>query len=184
MTRRNVPNIITLCRLASLPFVFVLYAGDAPGASWATAALVLVMALSDVADGFLARRYGWVTDLGRLLDPIADRVLFVAIVSMLLVYDTLPWWAVVPVIARDVLMLAGAAFMLFTRDEKPQILRGGKVANFVLICGIQLFIIDVRAAAWVVYSIGVTLYIVTCFWYVERQGRRWWGSRGAPSDPA
>ena len=63
-------------------------------------------------DGWLARRYRWQSDLGRVLDPVADRVLFLFLVGALLLFGVLPWWAVVPLIVRDGLMLAGAALML------------------------------------------------------------------------
>jgi CDP-diacylglycerol--glycerol-3-phosphate 3-phosphatidyltransferase len=177
MGRRYVPNIITLCRLCSLPLVVYLYGRDAPGASWDTAVLVLVLALSDVADGYLARRYGWVTDFGRVLDPIADRLLFIALVGMLFAFGTLPWWAVVPVIARDAVLLLGAGILLVWHGEKPVIMRGGRISNIILISGIQFFIVDWRTVGWVFYGVGATLYVVTGVWYIVRQVKRMRGGR-------
>jgi len=164
-----IPNAITIARLCALPVFVYLYSRDAPGASWDTAVLVLVLALSDVLDGFLARRYGWQSDLGRVLDPVADRVFFLFLVGALLLFGTLPWWAVVPLIVRDGLMLAGAALMLFRYHEKPSVMKGGKAANFILVCGIQFFIIDVRTIGWIVYSVGAVLYLVTGFRYIWRE---------------
>jgi cardiolipin synthase (CMP-forming) len=179
MHRRVIPNAITIGRLCFLPVFVWVYSRQAPGASWAAAAIVLVLALSDVLDGWLARRYGWQSDLGRVLDPIADRVLFLVLVGALALFGTVPWWAVVPLIVRDGLMLAGAALMLFSHQQKPTIMRGGKLANFILVCGIQFFIIDVRAVAWPVYGVGAVLYLVSGSRYIWRQFDG--GERARPS---
>ena len=173
MSRRMIPNAITIARLCALPAFLWMYGRDAPGASWDSAILVLVLALSDVLDGWLARRYRWQSDLGRVLDPVADRVFFLFLVGALLLFGTLPWWAVVPLILRDGLMLAGAALMLFRYHIKPSVMRGGKAANFILVCGIQFFIIDVRSVGWVVYSVGAVLYVVSGCRYIWREYMRW-----------
>jgi cardiolipin synthase (CMP-forming) len=174
MSRRSIPNAITIARLLSLPVFVWLYAQDAPQASWPTAVLVLVMALSDVLDGWLARRYHWQTDLGRVLDPVADRILFIVVVSTLMLFGTLPWWAVVPLVVRDAVLLIGAAVLLFAYHEPPVIMRGGRAANLVLICGVQFFVIDLRTIGWIVYAIGAALYVLTGVRYVWREalGRR------------
>ena len=168
-----IPNYITIARLCALPVFLWMYGRDAPGASWDTAFLVLALALSDVLDGWLARRYGWQSDLGRVLDPVADRIFFLFLVGALLLFGTLPWWAVVPLIVRDGLMLAGAALMLFHYHQKPSVMRGGKAANFILVCGVQFFIIDVRTVGWIVFGVGAVLYLVSGFRYIWREfGRR------------
>ncbi len=172
-----IPNTITIARLCALPIFLWVYGLQAPGASWPAAILVLVLALSDVLDGWLARRFRWQSDLGRVLDPVTDRILFLFLVGALLLFGVLPWWAVVPLIVRDGLMLAGAALMLFHYHEKPSIMRGGKLANFTLVCGIEFFIIDVREIAWPVYAVGASLYLVTGLRYIWREFLRWKRSR-------
>jgi cardiolipin synthase len=177
-----IPNAITIARLCALPVFLWVYSLRAPEASWPAAIIVLVLALSDVLDGWLARRYQWQSDLGRVLDPVADRVLFLFLVGALLLFGVLPWWAVVPLIVRDGLMLAGAALMLIHDHEKPSIMRGGKLANFTLVCGIEFLIVDWHGLGWVTYGIGGTLYVITGFRYIWREFLRWRQSR--PSAPA
>jgi cardiolipin synthase len=177
MSRRSIPNAITIARLLALPLFVWLYSQDAPHASWATAVLVAVMALSDVLDGWLARRCRWQTALGRVLDPVADRVLFIVVVAALMVFGTLPWWAVVPLIVRDTVLLIGAAVLLFGYHERPVIMRGGKAANLILICGIQFFIIDLRDIGWLVFAVGEVLYILTGLRYIRRDLTRWRASQ-------
>jgi len=172
MSRRSIPNAITIARLCALPLFVWLYSQDAPQASWPTAILVAIMASSDLLDGWLARRYKWQTDLGRVLDPVTDRVLFIVVVSTLMVFGTLPWWAVLPLVVRDVVLLVGAAILLFRYHERPVVMRGGRVANLILISGIQFFIIDVRAIAWPLYAVGAVLYILTGLRYIWRAALR------------
>lgn len=169
MIRRSIPNTITIARLCALPLFVWLYSRDAPQASWPAAILLLIMALSDVADGRLARRYHWQTDLGRMLDPVADRLLFLCLAVSLLAFGTLPWWAVVPLIARDCVLLGGSAIVLLRYGERPEIMRGGRIANAVLVCGIEFLVVNVRVAGWLVYSLGATLYVLTGVRYLWRE---------------
>lgn len=177
MSRRDIPNAITVGRLCALPVFVWLYSLDAPAASWPAAWLLLAMALSDILDGWLARRFGWQTDLGRALDPVADRVLVLVVVGTLLLFGTLPWWAVLPLILRDAVLLAGAALLYFVYKDWPQIMRGGRAANFILICGIEFVIISLDLVGWIVYGVGAGLYVLTGVSYTWREFARWRSGR-------
>jgi cardiolipin synthase (CMP-forming) len=155
--------------MASLPLFVVLFVAEEPGAAWGAAIVVLAAALSDVADGWLARRFGATSRFGQIVDPLVDRTFYIVILSTLLLTGTLPWWAVVPLIARDGLLLIGAAVIWRKKGEPPLgIERLGKLANFILICGIQWFIIDLRLIGWVNFSIGAVLYFGTGVAYFVR----------------
>ena len=169
---RFVPNVITLGRMACLPLFVVLFVTETPGAAWGAATLVLIAALSDVADGWIARRFGVTSRFGKIVDPLVDRSFYIVILSTLLLTGTLPWWAVVPLIVRDAVLLIGAAVMWHERGQPPLgIERLGKLANFILICGIQWFIIDVRLVGWVNYTVGAVLYVATGVAYFVREVR-------------
>ena len=169
---RFLPNVITLARMASLPVFVVLFVTETPGAAWGAAIVVLIAALSDVADGWLARRIGATSRFGQIVDPLVDRSFYIVILSTLMFTGTLPWWAIVPLIVRDAVLLIGAAVMWRERGEPPLgIERLGKVANFILICGIQWFIIDLRVIGWVNYTVGAVLYFATGVAYFVREVR-------------
>jgi CDP-diacylglycerol--glycerol-3-phosphate 3-phosphatidyltransferase len=74
-SRLNLPNIITIARIAVCPLVFFLALAEGTDARFGAFALFLAAALSDVWDGYLARKHGLITDMGKLLDPLADKLL-------------------------------------------------------------------------------------------------------------
>lgn len=111
------PNVITVMRIVLAPAVFVLILPESFGSRLAAFVLFLVLAFSDLWDGYLARKHGWITDFGKLLDPIADKLLLIAtfvplyIVShragttaVLPVWGTLPMWVLLVVFGREILI--------------------------------------------------------------------------------
>ncbi len=93
---------LTVARAVSVPVVVVLFAWDFAGhAYWGTAVFVAAM-LTDQVDGWLARRAGKTTDLGRILDPVADKVLVMA--TLIVLIPVLPAWMVAVIVAREFLV--------------------------------------------------------------------------------
>jgi len=98
----SIPNLITLGRVILVPVVFwLLLSGELQPAFLA----FVVAGISDAVDGFLAKRFGWETELGAYLDPIADKLLIVCIFIALGVTARLPSWLVILVVSRDVLIV-------------------------------------------------------------------------------
>jgi cardiolipin synthase len=102
---RHLPNAITCARIvACLPLVLLIVREQPRAALW----LALAVGLSDVLDGFLARRFGWQSRIGSLLDPIADKLFLVCAFIALGVVGLMPVWLIVLVLLRDVVIVAGA----------------------------------------------------------------------------
>ena len=99
----NLPNLITLLRVILVPVVFwLLITGQTEVAFF----LFIVAGISDAVDGYLAKTFGWQTELGAYLDPLADKLLLVSIFLALGVDGKLPLWLVVAVVSRDILIVA------------------------------------------------------------------------------
>ena len=99
----NLPNLITVARAVLVPVVFwLLISGRIQTAFF----FFLVAGVSDALDGYLAKRYGWQTELGAYLDPLADKLLIVSIFVALGVLGELPSWLVIAVVSRDILIIA------------------------------------------------------------------------------
>jgi cardiolipin synthase len=98
----NIPNTLTLARIVLVPLVVWLIITHENLAAFV---LFLLAGLSDAADGYLAKRYGWRTELGAYLDPIADKALLVSIYVTLGFAGHLPAWLVIAVVSRDILIV-------------------------------------------------------------------------------
>src|SRR5260370_25934564 len=109
---RHLPNLLTTLRLAAAPTTAGMLVA---GRSNAAFGLFAVAGLSDAADGFLAKRFGLDSPLGRVLDPIADKALMLAGFVTLALLDDVPVWLAVIVVARDVLILLGLAIAMALR---------------------------------------------------------------------
>ena len=98
---RHLPNIICLVRIALIvPLLQAMVAGEQ--------ALILVLfsiaAVSDALDGYLAKRFQWTSDLGRILDPMADKLLLMSVFITAAWLDIAPWWVATVAVARDLVI--------------------------------------------------------------------------------
>lgn len=105
MPLRHLPNALCVLRmLLSVPVVYCLLQGQ----YWLTLAVFFVAAVSDALDGYLAKRFHWQSELGKALDPLADKLLLVAAFITLGWLHLTPLWLAVLAVARDLLITAGA----------------------------------------------------------------------------
>ncbi len=113
----NIPNFITVGRVILVPVVFWLLVSGRVQAAF----FVFVLAgISDGLDGFLAKRYGWRTELGAHLDPLADKLLLVTVFVALGISGDVPSWLVIAIVTRDILII-GAIMVSWLMDNPVQI---------------------------------------------------------------
>src|SRR5687768_13545158 len=133
----TVPNLLSFLRLALLPLVYWdLVNGREARAFW----VAVFVTWSDFFDGYIARRFDQVTKLGRLLDPISDRVLVAVLLVGMVVADILPLWALLLVAVRDVVILVGGVVLVGRGLAPPAVTRVGKTATFGLMLALTLFV--------------------------------------------
>ena len=159
----NIPNTITLGRVISVPVVFWLLV---TGRTQVAFVVFVVAGLSDAVDGFLAKRYGWETELGAYLDPLADKLLIVCIYIALGVLRELPSWLVIAVVSRDVLIIV-AVVLSWLLDNPVKISpllvsKATTVAQLLLACvvladlGFELGLDNLRLVlAWITGGLTV-----------------------------
>jgi cardiolipin synthase (CMP-forming) len=131
----TVPNVLSLLRLATVPVFVFLFVTDR------TEAAVILYgagAWTDFFDGYIARRTGSVTELGKMLDPLADRIFIVALAVALVAAEALPLWITIVVVGRDILILS--LFPLLERRgiERIQVNFTGKTATACLLFGLTV----------------------------------------------
>lgn len=98
----NLPNLLTLGRIAAIPFVCLLVVQDTRVTAFAAALLYSLAAMTDMVDGYLARRNKQVTLIGKFLDPLADKLIVLSILLTMLVLDRVPLWVVALILAREI----------------------------------------------------------------------------------
>ena len=135
------PNMVTLVRIALVPLTLVFLAGDH---RLAAVAALLVMFVSDGLDGYLARKLGRVTELGKVLDPAADKIAVAAVLVYLVVVGEFPLWVFLLVVVRDVAIIIGGLAIARKSGSVPQALLVGKVAVAVLGVVVLVFAADIR----------------------------------------
>jgi CDP-diacylglycerol---glycerol-3-phosphate 3-phosphatidyltransferase len=169
----NLPNALTVLRLAVVPVFAVLLLQDETldDSSRYWAALVFGLAiLTDRYDGLIARRTGQVTEFGKLADPIADKALTGTALIGLSVLALLPWWVTVVILVREV----GVTLLRFwvIRDGVIAASRGGKAKTVLQAIAIGMYILPLSGALatarWWVMAAAVVLTVLTGLDYVYR----------------
>lgn len=185
MRARDLPNLITLLRFLLVPPVVVLLLHR----HYSLALGVFVVAgASDGLDGYLAKRFGWTSRLGGVLDPLADKALVISCYVVLAVLDFLPPWLVILVISRDLLIVGGAlAYHLYIEvlDPEPRVLSKLNTAAQLLLLLVAMVSAGVRALPGSWLSALIALVAVTTvtsgadyLWTWGRRARRRQAARG------
>lgn len=162
----TVPNGISALRLVCVPLFGYLIV---TGADAAAVGVLLFAGLSDYADGVLARRWDQVTRLGQLLDPAADR-LYVTVALLGLAWrEVLPWWLVLAVVLRDVLLTLNVGLLRAAGFSSLPVHRVGKAATFVLLVALPLLLVaetvDLLRPAVLPVAWAATLWGTGLYWW-------------------
>ena len=164
----QIPNALTIARLALIPVFVVLMvrAGHAP--SWPAGIVFGIAGITDQVDGFLARRWHVESRFGQIADPLADRLMIDAAVILLAYYDRLPWVGLAVIIGRDVLLLAGSR-LLAPRGIEIEVNTVGKAATWILYAAIAFRIVTHESTKWPLYLfwVGIVLAVVAAVFYIE-----------------
>lgn len=156
------PNLITMFRFVLIPVFVLLVVAGHPG--WALVSLV-VLGVSDWADGFIARKFDQGSELGKALDPVADRLAIVAIVLSLVLVGLLPWWVVAVVGIVD-LVLVVLSSVLFHGNPDLDVTWTGKIRSALLFVGLPVLLFSAvhtidEHAPWVRVVALVFVYLGT-----------------------
>jgi len=141
-SRLNIANALTVLRIVLVPFLaWALVADGGHTVQWrlVAAGIFVVAAVTDRIDGDIARRSGMVTDLGKLLDPIADKLLVGTALVLLSVLGDLPWWVTIVILVREVGITVMRFFLL--RYLVLPASRGGKVKTVLQSVALGLYLL-------------------------------------------
>lgn len=144
---QQLPNALTLARLALVPVFAAFLIAAEGGHSWAAGIIFGVAGVTDQIDGFLARRWRVESRFGAVADPLADRLMIDVAIVLLTIDRRLPWVALAIVLVRDGLLLAGGRF-LAPRGIELEVNALGKAATSILYTAIGLVLVTHRHTGW------------------------------------
>ncbi|HEX2577741.1 MAG TPA: CDP-alcohol phosphatidyltransferase family protein [Aquihabitans sp.] len=180
----TIPNVISLVRLLCLPvFVYLLFGRDnRAAAAW----LLAILGTTDWIDGYIARHWHQVSDLGKILDPVADRLLFFVGVGCILYDGTVPTWFAVAVLVREITVAITTIALGALGARRIDVTWFGKAGTFGLMVAFPLFLASgstlgwadtARTLAWVAGIPGLIFSYISWAMYVPlgmralREGR-------------
>jgi cardiolipin synthase len=169
----TIPNILSFARLGSVPVFVWLFVTDHRDAA---VILYAVGAWTDFFDGWIARRFDSVTELGKLLDPLADRVFIAALVVALVATDVVEVWLAAAILGRDILILALYPVVTGGALSSIRVSGIGKSATAALLVGLTGLAISETSLSWgdlfedpglVLVWVGAVLYWVSAAMYAR-----------------
>lgn len=161
----TIPNVLSFARLLAIPvFTWLIVAEH----DFAAVAILAASAATDWFDGYLARRLHQTTKLGAQLDPITDRLYILATILALMARDIVPWWFVVILVARDLMLLLLVPFLRRTGRNSLPVLFVGKTGTFALLLAFPLVllgvpgVLDLPVVLWLGW--GIATVGAVCYW--------------------
>ncbi|HRX59760.1 MAG TPA: CDP-alcohol phosphatidyltransferase family protein [Candidatus Competibacter sp.] len=186
MKTRDIPNLITSLRILLVPPFLWLLLQERYGAALL---LFTVAGVSDALDGFLAKHYGWTSELGGLLDPLADKLLLIGAILALGWLRELPVWLVALVILRDVVIVTGAVgYHLMVERVRANPLLISKLNTLMQLTMVFVVIVHYGMMTLPSWLLTGWIYVtaLTTVWsgaaYVWQWGQRAWSTARVRSD--
>lgn len=189
----SLPNLLTISRIAAIPLVIACFYVDGPWPRWIACGLFIAAAITDWFDGYLARSWGQVSNLGRFLDPIADKLLVAAVLLMLASFGRISDPTVLPaavILMREILVSGLREFLAELRISVP-VTRLAKWKTGVQMVAIPLLIVgdaapyDIPSALLGEISLwlAAALTLITGYDYMQAGIRHIAGHPAPPKPP-
>ncbi|MCI8587782.1 MAG: CDP-diacylglycerol--glycerol-3-phosphate 3-phosphatidyltransferase [Clostridia bacterium] len=159
--KKHIPNILSLFRFVLIPIILNnIYTQD-----YLAALLVFTLsAITDIADGFIARKFNLVSNLGKLLDPLADKITQICIIAMLVITRMIPPWILLILMAKELILICGATF-LYGKNIVVYSKWYGKLATVLLYLAIvgSLLLKQFNVTVGILINIDFALYCFAIF---------------------
>ena len=169
------PNVLSIGRIALIPIVVILLGSDEPETRWLAVVVFAVGALSDLVDGYLARRHEMTTAVGAWLDPLSDKLFVIVPAVALTMNGEFPWWATAVIVLREV-AVSLLRWRLDQRSVSMPASRAGKAKTFSQILAVGLAIAplssDFDAVVLTVIVVAVILTVASGLEYLFTERHR------------
>lgn len=166
----NIPNILSLIRLALVPAFVAVFFTDTPNAYQYAGMIFIFASITDALDGYIARRFNMITRLGRILDPLADKLMTAAAIVCITIAGIVPVWIIIVFVAKEILMGIGALLMYKKTDDVLPSNLMGKIATvtFFVFC-VLLMLFDIqRPYSTIMLSMALAFTMIALIRYSIR----------------
>ena len=155
MKKENIPNILTIIRFILIPFIYI----SVLSKHFLTALIIFsISALTDVLDGYIARKYNYITDIGKLIDPLADKLTQLSLLLSLAILKILPWWIFGIVFAKEFVLIVSASVLYSRKDVVVYSKWYGKLATTLFYLAIVASLIINQFNITMVFRVDLYLY--------------------------
>ncbi|MFO7814285.1 MAG: CDP-alcohol phosphatidyltransferase family protein [Halanaerobiales bacterium] len=160
----NFPNILTIIRLLLIPVYLYFFL---KGEYIISGVFFSISGLTDFWDGYLARKHNTVTDLGKLLDPLADKLTLISILAVLVYIDLLPKIITITLLTREVFVLFGSGIMYLMGEDLIEPTNLGKISIFLLYLAIAASLLEFKFIDMVLFYIVIPINIISALDYIR-----------------
>ena len=155
MKKENIPNILTIIRFILIPFIYV----SVLSKHFLTALIIFtISALTDILDGYIARKYNYITDIGKLIDPLADKLTQLSLLLSLAILKILPWWIFMIVFVKEFVLVVSASVLYSKKDVVVYSKWYGKLATTLFYLAIVVSLIINQFNVTMAFRIDLYLY--------------------------
>lgn len=159
----NLPNVLTLFRLLLIPIFVMVFFSNVHNSLHYSIFIFLLAGFTDILDGYIARTYNLITKLGTALDPLADKLMLLTVLTCLLIKNYIPFWILIIMLIKELSMITGG-IILYNKNNVISANIIGKLATSLFYISIFFIIYDNNIGNFLIY-IAVFSSIVACINY-------------------
>ena len=155
MKKENIPNILTIIRFILIPFIFI----SVISKHFLVALIIFtISAITDILDGFIARKFNYITDFGKLIDPLADKLTQMSLLLSLALLGILPWWIFAIVFIKELVLIISASVLYSKKDVVVYSKWYGKLATTLFYLAIVCSLLINQFNINMIFRVDLYLY--------------------------
>ncbi len=162
----NLPNSLTIGRFILIPIYLIVFFSDLEINKGLAFVVLLLAGLTDIADGYLARKYNMVTKMGIILDPLVDKLMMISVFASFLISGMISWWAAAAFFIRDAGMIIGSAIYQFQAKKALPAHIFGKLTTFLFYISFFFIMFQIPIGDKFLWSIICFSFITSMFYIV------------------
>lgn len=160
----NIPNILTLFRILLVPLFVIIFFSNMESSLFYSISIFLLAGITDILDGYIARKHNLITKLGIVLDPLADKLMLLTVLFCLSINNIIPMWILIIISLKELVMIV-AGGILYNKNFIIPSNKFGKLSTFMFYISIFFLIFNKKLSKYLL-NLSVIMAIITFLNYV------------------